>query len=198
MKTSAAEESHTIGELRQQLAQCMQLQSATANENVELNRQLTQALEQQTATSEILKVISRSTFDLQPVLETLVENAARLCGAETGFLFRPDGELLRIAAAWGTSAELRAFYERNPVPPGRGTLVGRTMLERRTVHIEDVLADPEYQWVESQSLGRYRTMLGVPLLRDGVPLGILGLWREEVRPFTASKSSSLRSSPIRR
>jgi two-component system, NtrC family, sensor kinase len=184
MKTSAAEESHTIGELRQQLAQCMQLQSATANENVELNRQLTQALEQQTATSEILKVISRSTFDLQPVLETLVENAARLCGAETGFLFRPDGELLRIAAAWGTSAELSAFYERNPAPPGRGTLVGRTMVERRTVHIEDVLADPEYQWVESQSLGRYRTMLGVPLLRDGVPLGILGLWREEVRPFT--------------
>jgi two-component system NtrC family sensor kinase len=184
VKTSVAEQAQTIAELRQQLAESLQLESTTAKELQERNRDLTEALEQQTATSEVLKVISRSTFDLQPVLEMVVEYTARLCGAETGFLFRPDGELLRIAAAWGTSAELRAFYERNPAPPGRGTLVGRTMLERRTVHIEDVLADPEYQWAESQRLGRYRTMLGVPLLREGVPLGIMGLWREEVRPFT--------------
>ncbi len=89
-----------------------------------------------------------------------------------------------MAVDWGASPELRAFYEQNPVAISRGSLLGRTFLERRTVHIEDVLADPEYQWTESQRLAGYRTLLGVPLLREGVPLGIIGMWREEVRPFT--------------
>src|SRR4029434_44075 len=136
------------------------------------------------ATSEVLKVISRSVFDLQPVLETLVENATKLCKAETGFISRPDRELLRIEVHWGSSPQLMAFYKQHPVAPTRGSLIGRTFLERRTVHIEDVLADPEYEWWESQKAGNYRTMLGVPLLRAGVPLGIIGMWREEVRPFT--------------
>jgi signal transduction histidine kinase len=166
-------------------------QAVIAIENVRLfeelqarNRDLTQALDRQTATSEVLKVISRSTFDLQPVLETLVENATKLCKAETGFICRPEEGLLRIEVHWGASPEMMAFYEQHPVTPSRGSLIGRTFLERRTVHIEDVVSDPEYEWWESQKIGKYRTMLGVPLLREGVPLGIIGMWREEVRPFT--------------
>jgi len=164
-----------------------QLQESYANlehKVEERTRELTEALEQQTATSEVLKVISRSTFDLQPVMETLIENATRLCAAGQGVIFRFDGETLRVAAHYGTSPEFRAYWQRKEIRPGRGSVPGRAVLELRTVHILDVLADPEFEMVEAQKLAGFRTVLGVPMLREGVLLGVIGMWRTEVQPFT--------------
>ncbi len=167
-------------------------QAVIAIENVRLfrelqarNQDLTEALEQQTATSEVLKVISRSTFDLQPVLETLIENATRLCGANSGFIFRTDGELLRPAVAYNVPQKFRDFLERNPIRPGRGTTVGRVAVERQVVHIPDIMADPEYEFPEAVSMGRGRTTLGVPMLREGALVGVILIRRtEEARPFS--------------
>ena len=148
-------------------------------------RELTESLDQQTATSEVLKVISRSAFDLQPVLETLIENATKLCGADKGYIHRLRGDAYTMAVSYGASDEFKTFMKEHPIhASGRETLVGRVVLERRPVHIPDVLSDPDYKWSEAQKAGGYRTLLGVPMLREGMPIGVIVIWRERVEAFT--------------
>jgi signal transduction histidine kinase/putative methionine-R-sulfoxide reductase with GAF domain len=165
-------------------------QAVIAIENVRLfdevqarTEELSESLRQQTATAEVLKTISRTAFDLQRVLETLLENAVRICGAKHGMIFRYDGESCRAAAAYNTPPGYLELWERTPIRAGRGTTTGRALLERRPVQIPDVLADPEFDFPEAQQVMGFRTVLAVPLLREGVPLGTIGLWKTEVAPF---------------
>jgi GAF domain-containing protein len=153
-------------------------------EVVRLTRELVEAREQQTATGDVLKVISRSAFDLQAVLNTLVESAARLCEADTGLIRRREGDTYPVAATFGVTAQQRQHFASYPTRPDRGSAFGRAILKGRIVHIPDVLADPEFDRPQLQSVGRFRAVLAVPLMREGVPIGALGLMRSEPRPFT--------------
>ena len=158
-------------------------QAVIAIQNARLFNETKEALEQQTATAQVLQVISRSTFDLGPVFDTLVKNAARLCGAMTGAIFRRDGDLMHAAAWEGASAQMVEFLRSNIIALDRRTATGRAASEGRTVQVLDAMNDPEYSY-GGQSIEKYRTIIAVPLMRDGQAIGSFTLWRHHVEAFT--------------
>ena len=173
-----------FGEREIELATTFADQAVIAIENVRLLNELRESLQQQTATADVLKVISRSTFDLQAVLNVLIETAAQLCGADTGIIARQGGSVFHAVAGYGHGPEEWASVQKVPINAGRGTFIGRTILEARTVHIPDILNDPEWDRGPMQAMVGFRSVLGVPLLRESTPIGVIGLGRKSVLPFT--------------
>src|SRR5262245_42440839 len=158
-----------------------------------LQKQLAHARDQRAASSAILKIISRASFELEPVLTTVVESATRLCAAQHGHIFQLDGAVLRFAVGHGTSAELRTYFEEHPVPLGPGSAAGQAAAERRTVHLADVTAEPGYQFGEAAKLEGWRTVLAVPLLGERTILGVLAIWKTRVEPFTDEQIAMVQS-----
>jgi GAF domain-containing protein len=176
--TAARSRRSSAADLQKQLEQ-------RTRELAEAQKHLAEALQQQTATADVLKVISRSTFDLKAVLNRLVESVARLCEADQAVIGRPKDATYHFEASFGVSPQFTEFVASHPVEfGGRGTVQGRVLLEHKIIHIPDVLADPEYTYLTGQKIGGWRTALGVPLLREGIPIGAIALLRNSIRPFT--------------
>ncbi|WP_439399251.1 GAF domain-containing protein [Bradyrhizobium sp. PMVTL-01] len=184
-----------LSEKQLSLVQTFADQAVIAIENVRLfeqvqarTRDLAESLQQQTATADVLKVISRSAFDLQTVLDKLVESATHLCEADHAWLFQRDGELLRFSSSYGHGTaqheRIKEFFRSREVRIERGSIVGRSASEGRVVHVADVLSDPEYTWNEAQKIGGYRAALGAPLLRDGSVVGVIFVAKTKPEPYS--------------
>jgi GAF domain-containing protein len=167
-----------------ELLQNFAAQAVIAIENTRLLNELRESLQQQTATAEVLKVISRSTFDLQAVLDTLVESAALLCEADSAAIHRPQGDAYPYVASYGYSPEYDAYMRAHPIKVSAGRVLGRTVREGKAVQVADVTANPGSSLLEQQKIAGYRTVLGVPLMREGSPIGVIILTRSQVRPFS--------------
>jgi signal transduction histidine kinase len=148
-----------------------------------LRRELQRGVEREAAVRDVIQAIAHTTFDLDAVLQTVIDRAVELCRADNGNIARRDGDVYRVVAFTRSAPDFELLVRERIYVPERGSVIGRTLLERRVVQILDVLADPEYALTEIRQAGGYRTLLGVPMLRDGMPIGSIVLARNEVRPF---------------
>jgi signal transduction histidine kinase/putative methionine-R-sulfoxide reductase with GAF domain len=166
------------------LVQTFARQAAIAIDNVRLFNQTKEALDQQTATAEVLKTISRTAFELQPVLEALIENATTLCKSDKGGIYLRRGDVYELAAAYGAQVDEVDFMREHPVVPGQGSVVAMVAETGQVVHVADAQNDPSYTWHEAQQRFGFRSIFGVPMVREGETVGAFVMWRKEVRPFS--------------